>query len=94
MLSVWNRFDVNDHLGFGMGMTYQDAQYASFSNTVKLPDFTRLDAAVFYQFDSGLAVQLNLENLLDEDYYPAAHNDNNISTGAPLSARLTVRTRF
>jgi catecholate siderophore receptor len=35
-----------------------------------------------------LSLQLNLENLFDEDYLPAAHNDNNISVGAPLNARI------
>jgi catecholate siderophore receptor len=36
------------------------------------------------------ALQLNVENLLDEDYFPDAHSNDNISTGRPLNARLTV----
>ena len=39
-------------------------------------------------------VQLNVENLFDETYYPAVHNNDNISTGEPLNARLTVKFGF
>jgi catecholate siderophore receptor len=35
-------------------------------------------------------VQLNVENLLDEEYWPDAHSNTNITTGRPLNARLTV----
>ena len=31
---------------------------------------------------------------LNEDYFPDAHSNDNISTGAPLNARLTVRHEF
>lgn len=94
MFSVWNRYDVSSQLGLGLGVTYQDEQFASASNAVTVPDFTRVDAGIFYTMRNGTALQLNVENLLDEDYYAAAHNDNNISPGAPLNARLTIRTAF
>ena len=32
--------------------------------------------------------------LLDERYFFDAHNNNNISTGAPTNARLTARVKF
>ena len=41
-----------------------------------------------------MELQLNIENLLDTTYFPDAHNNNNISTGAPLNARLTLGVRF
>ena len=94
MFSVWNRYDVSSQLGFGLGLTYQDEQFASASNAVTVPEYTRVDAGVFYTMRNGTALQLNIENVLDEDYFPAAHNDNNISPGAPLNARFTLKTRF
>ena len=94
MASIWNRITINDKLGVGFGATYQDAQFASISNEVELPDFIRFDAAVFYELTEGVRVQLNVENLFNTDYFPAAHNDNNISTGEPLNARITLQTRF
>lgn len=94
MASLWNRFQVTEKLGLGAGLTFQDSQFASISNQVELPSFTRVDAAVFYDLTDSIQAQVNIENLFDADYFPAAHNDNNISTGAPLNARFTLRARF
>ena len=94
MVTVWNMVDLNDQWRLGGGIIYQSEQYASLNNTTELPDFTRVDAALYYQATDALAVQLNVENLLDEDYYPSAHNDNNISTGEPLNARLGFTYSF
>ena len=41
-----------------------------------------------------LRLQLNVENLFDETYFPAAHNDVNISTGEPFNARFSVIAKF
>jgi catecholate siderophore receptor len=41
-----------------------------------------------------MQVQLNVENLFDEEYYPNAHNNNNISPGAPLGVRVGVTASF
>ena len=38
-----------------------------------------------------LALAQDLENLLGEDYYSTAHNDNNIAPGAPRTIRGTLR---
>ena len=55
---------------------------------------TRVDAAVFYEVSDRVELQVNVENLTDADYFPSAHTDNNISTGKPLNARLSVRLKF
>lgn len=94
MFSMWNKYALNDKWQLGVGLLYQAEQYASLSNNVTLPSFTRVDAAVFYVHDEKLSVQLNVNNLFDRDYFPSAHNDNNISTGQPLNARLGVTYRF
>ncbi len=41
-----------------------------------------------------MRVQVNLENLLNRNYFPDAHSNDNISTGEPLNARFTVSARF
>ncbi|MEO1310685.1 MAG: TonB-dependent siderophore receptor [Pseudomonadota bacterium] len=94
MVSLWNRVEATEKLGFGLGVTHQAAQFASISGAVELPAFTRLDAAVYYDVTDTVSVQANIENLTNTDYFPAAHNDNNISTGEPLNARFTVTGRF
>lgn len=94
MASLWNRYDVNDRLGFGLGVTHQASQFASISNVVRLPAFTRVDAAVFFKLTDRIDAQINVENLFDERYFPASHNDNNITTGEPINARFTIRARI
>jgi catecholate siderophore receptor len=88
--SLWNRYEVTDRLGLGLGLVARSKSYASLSNSVKLPGYARVDAAVFYELRDGIEAQLNVENLFDADYFPTAHNDNNIAPGAPVRL-LTVR---
>jgi catecholate siderophore receptor len=37
---------------------------------------------------------MNVENLFDTAYFADAHNNNNISTGAPVNGRFTIRAKF
>ena len=92
--SAWTRYDVTPELGFGMGVVHQARQFATISNAVVLPAFTRVDAAAFWNVTARIALQLNLENLFDIDYYPSAHTDNNIAPGEPLSVRAGIRVKF
>lgn len=89
--SLWNRFDISEQFGLGIGAIYQDEQYASISNNVVLPDYLRVDAAAYYTINDRASVQLNIENLFDANYYPSAHGDNNIQPGKPFSAKIGVR---
>lgn len=92
--SAWTRYDFTKRFGLGLGLTHQSSMYTTISNKVRLPAFTRVDAAAFYDLSDRIAVQLNVENLFDTDYFPSAHTDNNITTGKPLNARLTIRAKF
>ncbi len=92
--SLWNRYDIDQTWGVGGGVTHQSSQFASLSNAVRLPSFTRFDAALYVRLTDAIEAQVNIENLFDERYFPAAHNDNNISTGEPFNARFTLRARF
>lgn len=92
--SLWNRYDMTDSIGIGVGIYHQSKQFTTISNTTVLPAYTRLDAALFFKFSETVQAQLNIENLADTTYFPVAHNDNNISTGAPVNARFTVSAKF
>ena len=92
--SLWARYDVDARLGMGVGVYHQSRVFASISNTVTLPRYTRVDGALFFRVAEGVEAQVNVENLLGEDYFPTAHNDNNISTGAPRNVRGTLRLNF
>lgn len=92
--SLWNRYDISKQVGIGLGVIARSRSYASISNTVKLPGYARLDAALFYRLPSGFEAQLNAENLLGAHYFPTASNDNNIAPGAPRTIKATVGYRF
>jgi catecholate siderophore receptor len=91
-ISLWNSWRPVTLLGVGLGVVHQGDMYASLDNAVVLPAFTRVDAALFATLTSHLRLQLNVENLLDREYYPTAHNNNNILPGAPRTLRLSVTT--
>ncbi len=94
MISLWTKYDFTEQFAGGIGVTHQSSQFATNDNTVRIPAFTRVDAALYYDVSEQVQVQLNVENLLDETYYPSVHNNDNISTGEPLNARLTVKFGF
>jgi catecholate siderophore receptor len=93
-LSLWNRVDLSPRLGLGLGLYHQSRAFATISNAVDLPSYTRLDAALFLTIRPGVQAQVNVENITNARYFPTAHTDNNISTGAPMNARITLVTRF
>jgi len=92
--TVWNKFRATGRIDLGLGVIWQDDRFASISNAVVLPSYTRVDAAAYYQLTDDLALQLNLENLTGETYAVSSHNDNNITLGAPLTAKVTLSARF
>lgn len=93
-VSLWNHYRFAPGFAAALGVTHQTEVFASLSNGVILPGFTRVDAALYYRIDENFKVQLNIENLFDETYWGTAHNDNNITPGAPGAARFTLSTQF
>ncbi|MGH8131371.1 MAG: TonB-dependent receptor [Steroidobacteraceae bacterium] len=92
--SLWNKYDLTPAWGVGLGLIHQTEMFAAADNAVTLPEFTRVDAAVYFTPSERMRMQLNVENLLDEKYYPNAHNNNNISPGSPRALRAGVTVRF
>jgi catecholate siderophore receptor len=95
--SLWNRYDFTGAFGAGVGIIHQSSQFAAIRTTpttTRLPSFTRVDAALYYDVSEAVQLQVNVENLFDTAYFSDAHNNNNISTGAPINGRFTVRAKF
>ena len=93
-LSLWNRYQLASRLGAGLGVVHQSRVYAAIDNAVTLPAFTRVDAAAYIGLVRDVRLQVNVENLLDERYYPTSHGNNNIMPGAPRSWRVGLNTGF
>ncbi len=95
--SLWNRYDFTGSFSAGIGIIHQSGQFAAIRTTpttTRLPSFTRVDAALYYDVSQAVQVQVNVENLFDTSYFSDAHNNFNISTGAPINGRFTVRAKF
>ncbi|WP_294088285.1 TonB-dependent siderophore receptor [Sphingomonas sp.] len=92
--SAFTRYDFTPRFGAGLGVSYFSQSFTTISNAVTLPGYARVDAALFYKLSKSIEAQLNVENLTNTNYFPTAHTDNSISTGAPINARATLRFRF
>jgi len=94
MFSIWNFMQLTPKLGAGLGLTYQDESFINNSNTARLPSYTRVDAALYYEWSDKLRVQLNVENLGDTEYFPSSHSTHQATVGAPFNARLALTMDF
>ncbi|NEU13129.1 TonB-dependent siderophore receptor [Methylobacterium sp. BTF04] len=92
--SLWNKFDVTQEFGIGIGVIQQSHTYATSDDTVRLPSYTRVDLGLFYTFNESVRAQVNIENLFDRRYIYTADNNQNITPGAPRTIRAQIIARF
>lgn len=95
--SLWNRYDFNETWGAAIGVVSRSQMYALTPSTTAstiLPGFARVDAALFWKATDKMQLQLNVENLTNKDYVASAHTNNNLTPGAPLTARATLTYHF
>jgi catecholate siderophore receptor len=93
-LSLWNNLTLTRAWSLGVGAIARSDSFVATDNLVTLPGFVRVDSALFYSPTSRIRLQLNVENLLNQAYFPTAHNNNNIMPGSPRTASLTFVTKF
>ncbi|WP_205691977.1 TonB-dependent receptor [Caulobacter soli] len=92
--SLWTRYDINPKLGGAVGVIHQGERYAATDNTVYMPGFTRVDAALYYTINEKVAVQVNAENLLNERYFLFANSNTNITPGSPTAFKVGLTAKF
>jgi catecholate siderophore receptor len=93
-LSWWNKYQLSSGFAVALGAIHQADMYAAITNTVRLPAFTRFDGAAYFAITGAVDAQVNVENILNEKYYPLANGNNNITPGSPRSVRATLTTHF
>jgi catecholate siderophore receptor len=94
VFSIWNNFTVSDRLALNLGIINQGESYIKEGGTQKLPEYTRVDAGASYALSENTSIQLNIENLTDELYFPHAHGDHQASVVAPINAMLSITSKF
>jgi catecholate siderophore receptor len=92
--SLWNKYQVTSRFGAGLGIINRSNMFAAVDNTVTLPGYTRVDAAVYYLFNERWRIQVNAENLSNRKYYVNADSNTNISPGSPRAVRIGLVARF
>ncbi len=93
--SLWATYEVNDRFGIGFGVTAQgESNIKNDKPGLILPDYTRVDFAAYYDLADDLSIQLNVENVTDELYFPHSHSTHQASVGEPLNARVSLRKTF
>jgi len=93
--SLYAKYQVNDKYGWAFGMTRQGESKIKDNNPgLVLPEYTRLDLGAYYKLSNGLELQVNIENLNDELYFPHSHSTHQASVGEPFNARVSVRKQF
>jgi len=94
-LSLFATYEVSDKFGWAVGITQQgESNIGNDKPGLFLPEYTRVDLGAYYQIADDLSVQMNLENLTDELYFPHSHSTHQASVGEPLNVRLSIRMTF
>ena len=91
--NLWSTYAFKNGFGFGGGIIYNDSRYAGNDNIVLLPDYTRVDATVFWK-KRKYDVVLNLRNVGNVLYYESAQNNFQVLPGAPVNGSMTVRYKW
>jgi len=99
--SLWVTYETDFDLTLGYGVTYQGQ--ISFNRTAVTAPLFKTDPywvqrlMATYEVTDNFALQLNVNNLFDEDYYERIRNNANngwATPGAARSATLTAAYRF
>ncbi len=93
--TVWASYTASDNFGWALGVMKQGESNIKDNNPgLVLPDYTRVDFAAYYDVNENLTIQVNVENLTDELYFPHSHSTHQASVGEPRNARISLRRNF
>ena len=94
MYTLWANYKVNPKLGWAFGVMHQGESLIKDGGTQILPDYTRVDAAIYLMLSDDFRLQLNMENLTDELYFPHSHSTHQVSVGRERNIRLSLTRNF
>ncbi|MCU6499451.1 TonB-dependent siderophore receptor [Rugamonas sp. A1-17] len=91
--SLWVDQELGGAWSAGVGAILSGDQFALSDNTVRLPGYVRVDAALIYRARQ-YEVRVKLNNVGNARFYESAINNVQIQPGAPRNASVTLTTRF
>ena len=94
-LSGFAAWEVNEKLSVALGITQQgESKIKDNTPNLVLPEYTRIDLSAFYSVAPNLSVQMNVENLMDELYFPHSHSTHQASVGESVNSRVSLRWTY
>jgi catecholate siderophore receptor len=92
--SFWTTYRASNALTVGFGTTYQgEYTFNRASDTAELyftPDYWLYRAMLMYSLNDNVALQLNVDNLTDEEYFERVRNNATSGWATPGAARSAV----
>ncbi len=99
-VSIWNRFQINEAWGVGVGINHAGDRYGSAfassgdqSTRLELPDYTLVDLGIYYTGDAFDAT-VKFSNITDEEYYVSSTRNTNIVPGVPATVTFSLFKQF
>ena len=93
--SIYAIWQSSDDAGYSVGVTTQgDSVIGNNKPDNILPSYTRVDVAAWRNLSENLSVQVNIENLTDELYFPHSHSTHQASVGESFNGRISIRRTF
>ncbi|STC94732.1 TonB-dependent siderophore receptor [Elizabethkingia anophelis] len=99
-VNVWQKYSfpqntVMKDFAIGLGIQYSGNKVPMYNRSFLVPDYTLLDAAIYYTPKQGhLEMALNVNNLFNKTYWLGAQNYLRLFPGAPRNAMLTATYKF
>jgi catecholate siderophore receptor len=93
--ALWTTYNLTSEWEVGGGVTYMSSRYASNTNVVTAPGFTRFDATVAYH-QPKYDIRLNWLNVADKDYIAALipSDGGRLIPGIGSTALVSLTYRF
>ena len=93
--SLYAIWQSSDDAGYSVGVTNQGkSAIANNKPSNVLPEYTRVDVVAWRRLSENTMIQVNIENLTDELYFPHSHSTHQVSVGESFNARFSVRRTF
>lgn len=99
--SLWVNYELPFGFKLGTGVYISDKRQGNAQNDVQLPGYVRWDAMAAYQWNIGVSkitAQVNVNNILDKEYYKfldiAGNPRFDINPGEPLSVIGSLKLEY
>ncbi len=95
--SVWATYDLTEQFSVGAGVYAVGEREVDQDNTAQMPGYVRVDAMAAYRWKIGgsrLTAQVNINNLLDKEYFVTGGNRNFIRFGDPITVLGSLRLEY